>query len=477
MHVQDALGDWSARSGPLYARLAAAIGDAVESGDIPPGAALPPERSLAKRLAIGRSTVVHAYARLREQGVVSSRQGSGTWVTGASRIALADPPRESLRVAALRDPAALIDLATAALPAHPRLRGLIADLAGEDDKEAAALLDSPGYQPAGLPALRHALATRLTEQGLPTSADQVLITTGDQQALSLLAEHALHAGETAVVEDPTSPGMLDVLHGMQAVVRGARPVTDGHEDLLRLVDRCQPSLVYLMPTLGPQGRVLNRDARGWLARALADRDALVVDDVSQAGLAFAPEAPLAACAEGANLVTVGSLSKLHWGGLRLGWARGAASLIAGLARAKTRADLGTPVLDQLLAVRLLDIEDEIRADRLARLRDDLAHATATLPVALPDFRWQPPDGGLNLWLRLPAGTATAFSEVAARFGVAVVPGAVLSPRGLADDHIRLVYARPREVFDEGVRRLAAAWQRYRHAAVAGEAGQEAPVLL
>ena len=461
MNIHDALGDWSARPGPLYARLAAAIDAAIDRGDILAGTMLPPERALAVRLAVGRNTVVHAYARLRERGLVESRQGSGTWVAGADRTTGAEGPRAALAAAALRDPAALVDLATAALPAHGRMRGLVAAL-GQDDEEAAAVLDAPGYRPAGLPALRAALADRLTAQGLPTAADQVLVTTGDQQALSLLAGHALADRDTAVVEDPTSPGILDVLHGLPVIVRGARPVTTGTADLLRAVDRFRPGLVYLMPTLGPLGSVLDAEHRAGLVRALAERDVLVVDDVSQSGLAFEPAPPpLAAYAAAANLVTVGSLSKLHWGGLRLGWVRGSAPLVAALARAKARADLGTPVLDQLLATRLLAIEDEVRAERVDALRRQLAHATTVLSASLPELTWSPPAGGLNLWLRLPAGTATAFSEVALRCGVAVVPGAVLSPRGTADGHVRLVYARPPEVFDEGVQRLSTAWATYR----------------
>jgi DNA-binding GntR family transcriptional regulator len=96
MQFQDALGDWSARPGPLYARLAAAIRDAIARGDIPPGVALPPERSLARRLAIGRTTVTGAYAQLRQEDLVESRRGSGTSVHGAARAAFGEQPRASL---------------------------------------------------------------------------------------------------------------------------------------------------------------------------------------------------------------------------------------------------------------------------------------------------------------------------------------------------------------------------------------------
>jgi DNA-binding transcriptional MocR family regulator len=474
MQFHDALGDWSARPGPLYARLAASIREAVGRGDIPPGAALPPERSLARRLAIGRTTVTGAYAQLRSEELVESRQGSGTWVRGAARTTSGESPRESLPGAALRDAATFIDLATAALPAPQLMRSLLATISAD----AADVLETPGYLPGGLPALRNALAARLTAEGLTTSPDEILVTTGGQQALSLLCAHVLGPGDAAVVEDPTCPGILDVLHGLPVAIRSARPVAFDHGDVIRMADRSQARLVYVVPTLGPHGRVLGHADRAQLARALAGRAVLAVDDTGQAGLTFEPSPPpLAAFAQSPNLITIGSLTKLHWGGLRLGWIRGPASLIAGLTRAKVRTDLGSPVLDQMLAVRLLGSEDQIRGERLTTLRGCLRHAETLLPRLLPDFSWQPPEGGLNLWLRMPAGTGSAFTEVAARLGVAVVPGALLSHQAAADDHIRLAYVRPADVFEEGVRRLAAAWNHYQRAAGAPHTGHTAPVLI
>jgi DNA-binding transcriptional MocR family regulator len=474
MQFQDALGDWSARPGPLYARLAAAIRDAIARGDIPPGSALPPERSLAGRLAIGRTTVTGAYAQLHHENLVESRQGSGTWVRGAARAASGEPPRESLPGAALRDAATFIDLATAALPAPRLLRGLLESLA----TDTAGVLDSPGYLPSGLPALREALAGQLTADGLATSPDEVLVTTGGQQALFLVCEHVLGTGDAAVVEDPTGPGILDVLHGLPVAVRSAPPVAFEPGALVQAADRFQARLVYVMPTLGPHGRVLAHADRAQLARSLAERPLIAVEDIGQSGLTFEPPPPpLAACTQSPNLITVGSLTKLHWGGLRLGWIRGPASLIARLARAKVRTDLGSPVLDQVLAVRLLGSEDQIRAERLGLLQSSLRHAQTLLPRHLPEFTWQPPEGGLNLWLRLPAGTGSAFAEVAARLGVAVVPGALLSHLAASDDHIRLAYVRPPEVFEEGMRRLAVAWDHYRRNTATSPSSHAPPVLV
>ncbi|MFC7549781.1 PLP-dependent aminotransferase family protein [Plantactinospora sp. GCM10030261] len=462
MQLQDALGDWSTGSGPLYGRLADAIRSAIHRGDLPPGGALPAERALARRLAIGRGTVVAAYDVLRAEHLLDSRQGSGTWIRGAPRRPAAEEPPGVLRMAALRDATLLIDLATAALPATDRLREV---LAGLPDEETDGILDTPGYLPGGLPALRQSLADHLTRRDLPTAPDQILVTTGEQQALALLCEEVLHRGDTAVVEDPTNPGVLDILRGLPVEIVGVRAVTEDPIDLTRALERQPVRLVHLMPVLGPLGRVLDVATGARLARRLAGAGALVIEDTGQVGLAFRPAPPpLAAVVDAPNLVVIGSLSKLHWGGLRLGWIRGSAPLIARLTRAKARADLGTPVLDQIVATRLLAVEGDVRAARLVALRESLAHATDILPRVLPGFSWRPPDGGLGLWLRLPAGTATAFAEVATRFGVAVVPGAAFSAHGTTDDHLRLVYARPPEVFDEGVRRLAEAWSHYRRSA-------------
>lgn len=193
------------RDGPLYRRLAAAIAAAVESGELARGTMLPPERAMAHRLAVGRSTVVAAYELLRQDSVVQSRQGSGTCVAGSPPHDPVPGAADALASAALGPPSEVIDLATAALPAPPALRSVIDSLRADD----IDVLDSSGYSPAGLPTLRANLARYLTARGLPTEPDQLLITTGDQQALWLLCTYLLGDGGEVVVEDPTTGAPLD----------------------------------------------------------------------------------------------------------------------------------------------------------------------------------------------------------------------------------------------------------------------------
>jgi DNA-binding transcriptional MocR family regulator len=475
--VLGTLGDWGSREGPLYHRLAAALSDAIETGQIGRGTVLPPERALAQRLAIGRSTVVAAYELLREEGHIQSRRGSGSWVSGAAPHRDPAAALEGLPAAALRASGGLIDLATAARPAPPEVRAALVGLA----EDSAALFDSYGYSPAGLPDMHQAVARYLTAAGLPTDADQILITTGDQQAIWLLCQHLLADGGEAIVEDPTSPGILDVLRALPAPIRSAGPLAQpsGAAELVAAVARADAQLLYLLPTPNPRGEVASAQSRRELLQALRGRDVHVIEDLSAMDLVFEPAPPpLAALPGGERVICVGSMSKLLWGGLRIGFVRAAPTLIGRLTRLKIRVDLGTPLLSQLLAARLLDQVMDVRRDGLTQLRRQLDHSLVTVRRQLPDLELHEPAGGLNLWLKLPRGTSTAFVEVAARHGVAVVPGAALSHRGDSDNCLRVVYARAEVVFDEGILRLAAAWHSYSELSTTRPvAASEVPIVV
>ena len=161
---------------------------------------------------------------------------------------------------------------------------------------------------------------------------------------------------------------------------------------------------------------------------------------------------------------MGSLSKLFWGGLRVGWIRASEALLTRIARRKIIAALGGSVLSQLAAVRLLGRADEIRDLRCRELKEKLGTLTRLLTRHLPDWTWTPPSGGLSLWARLPRGNADEFAQVALRHGVSVVPGSLASPEGGAPDYLRLPFVLDPEPMEEGVRRMARAWASYGAAA-------------
>nr|WP_198151204.1 pyridoxal phosphate-dependent aminotransferase [Kibdelosporangium sp. MJ126-NF4] len=352
------------------------------------------------------------------------------------------------------DKADVIDLATLGLPAH----GLVRRLATQKRRQDAFgdAFDTAGAPPAGLPELREAVAAHLTSQGLSTTAGQVMITAGPGHTVALLAGRVARSRDRVVVEDPTSPQVLGALRASQMTLTAARPVTDGHDQLTRLLERRRVRLVHVMPTLGLRGQILNHEFRSRLAWAIADREALVIDDVSNAPLAFdTPPPPLAAYADASNMITIGSLATLHWGGMNVSWIRATPALINDL----TSAVVGTAasLFEQLLACQLLAVEEEIRLERIAWLRQCLTHASAILSARLPEFSWRQPAGGVCLWLRPP--TADFITDAVADHGVAVVPRSTVSPQSLPGD-FGIVYARKPDAFEEGVRRLAVAWRQF-----------------
>src|SRR4051795_462676 len=214
--------DWQRFDGPLYVQLTAALRMAIEAGERPAGRRLPPERILASYLIVGRRTVARAYEALSDRALVDRRQGAGTRVTGP--LVRVGDNRAAKRTTSLQrnivfaslgqSSTAVIDLlavyasggtAVTADALHAAAEA-IAKLSGEHH----------GYTPTGYEPLREAVAGRFRASGLPTTADQILITSGAQQAVTLVVSDFVHPGETAIVEDPTLPGVIDVFRTLGA---------------------------------------------------------------------------------------------------------------------------------------------------------------------------------------------------------------------------------------------------------------------
>ncbi|WP_431045537.1 PLP-dependent aminotransferase family protein [Streptomyces sp. P1-3] len=477
------LGDWMAGPGPLYGKLAHALHRAVLAGDLGSGARLPSERGLAKALGVSRATVVAAYDELRALGAVESRRGSGT------RIAARPVPRSAGRdgrVSGGRATALLqrlvdrrdetISLAMAAEPAAAEVREALHEVLCTD---LTGLMADTGYHPSGLPVLRRAAADHFAAAGLPTTPEQVLVTTGATQALGLVAQLYLRKGSGVVVECPSWPGCLDVFRAAGARPHAVPLDQDGIrvDGLAEALTRHRPELLYVTPTYhNPTGVLMSEGRRRRVAELCRRHAVPVLEDIAYdigVGQAAGEPAPIAAFAEpgakpgtdtrtgthtAAEVLTVGSLAKAVWGGLRIGWVRGPADVIGRLARLKALADLGSPVLDQALAARLLPRLDELKARRAVTLRRRLDHLEGLLAARLPAWQWSRPAGGSALWVRLPGDTdAQVYAQVALRHRVEVVPGAVTDASGAHDSHIRIPFSLPEDRLTDLANRLAAAW--------------------
>ncbi|MHB8620243.1 MAG: aminotransferase class I/II-fold pyridoxal phosphate-dependent enzyme, partial [Chloroflexota bacterium] len=159
------------------------------------------------------------------------------------------------------------------------------------------------------------------------------------------------------------------------------------------------------------------------------------------------------------VINVGSMSKVFWGGLRLGWVRASEQTIAQLASFKALADLGSPVLEQLIAARLMDHQPDVMRHWQRQIAVRLDCLTSALSDKLPDWTWERPRGGLSLWVRIP-GNGREFAETALRHGVAIVAGPAFSADESFADFIRLSFVLDPGRVEEAVTRLARAWRAH-----------------
>lgn len=465
------LGRWSAGRGPLYLLLAGRLRALIDDGDLPPGTPLPTDRALAAGLSAGRTTVVAAYDLLRDEGRLVRRQGSGTWVAGvpAGPLNATEPTVNPVFLHLLDPPDHVAQFACAGPTGAPpavisAYRSALTRLGGPD----------LGYHPAGHPRLRAALAERYTARGVPTTPAQILITTGGQQGLALLARALIAPGAEVLVQAPTYPGALEIFReSASALVPVSNTIAAYAGALAR-----RPAMAYLIAFChNPTGWTLPPEERAEIvAAALAGNVPLVVDDVLAelsfpsrpplSGAAGASPTPMAALAPDADaLITVGSLSKLVWGGLRIGWVRAQPALIGRLARLKAVIDLGSGVLDQLAAVELIARLDTLIEERAALLAERHDHLSTELREHLPEWRFEPAGGGQTLWVRLPHGDAASYAQVALRQGIAVLPGGSLDPSGGSNDHLRIPFVAEPAVLSAGVRAMAGAWRGFTGRAV------------
>lgn len=462
------LDAWSSGAGPLYRRLANALRTAINHGDLTFGEQLPPERVLASQLKISRSTVVAAYEVLVEEAMLERRQGSGTRVSSQ-----ATPSRRGNGLTSMLNrntvfrriidrPGGTVDL-TGAFLLEPG--GVPHELVRQVAEETANLAETSGYSPLGYAPLREAIATHMSSRGTPTTPDQILVTSGAQQAIWMAAWLFLQRGDSVLTENPTYPGALDVFTTLGARLVGVRTRRQG-VDIGMLAEQLAhrgAGMVYLIPTYqNPVGGVLSPAERRRLADLIQQHQVPLLEDDSLSGLTIVgePPPPVAAFAPGAPILTADSLSKLFWAGLRVGWLRGPESVIAQLARFKAVADLGGSLPAQVIASRLLTNYADFRRQRSTVITSRLDLVTRLLGEMLPEWAWDRPQGGLCLWVRLPYGSAAEFAQVALRTGVSIVAGSIASTDGSFDDHVRLPFGHRPDQLEEGIRRLARAWQIY-----------------
>jgi DNA-binding transcriptional MocR family regulator len=453
--LADLLPDLRRMPGPVYSALADAVTALVLDGRIATETRLPSERELATALCVSRATVTAAYDELRSSGFLTSRTGSGSFVT----VPAGSRPRTLLaRWTTLRSDAAdVIDLSCAALPAPPNL---LAEAVATAAARLGPYLVDAGYEPAGIPVLREAVAARFTARGVPTRPDQILVTNGSLHGLDLLLRLVLAPGDRVVTELPSYPGALDAIRANGGRLVPVPMAAEGGWHVAQLqatLRQTAARLAYLMPDYhNPTGALVPAADRREILRTARQTGTTVVIDESFVDLGYGTRERASAELD-PGVVTVGSLSKPIWGGLRIGWLRASTDLVHRLAALRTSIDMGGAILDQVVAADLVGLVDDIAAGRVGTLlpqRDALVEA---LRRELPDWRFTVPEGGLSLWAELPAPLSTALTMLAAQAGVVVVPGSRFGVDGTLERFLRLPFALPADRLVEAVRRLAEVW--------------------
>src|SRR3954465_6515747 len=456
---------------------------AIEDGKLEPAEKLPTTRALAAEAGVNHLTAARVYRRLAELGYVTASVGRGTFVRtlvpAASEgegddwqiWAMPDRPpsyseqvwEDAFRLA--REPG-IISLATGwpspSLYPVKQLAKITADVFREEGEAALSYLTAEGYYP-----LREQLAQKWR---FATDPEEIIVTSGAQQALDLVTRALLEPGDVAVIETPTYTGLLNTLRATGARVIGGPSARDGpalaapeHGPARHEIKLCALQTVSQNPT----GRDLSPERRERLAAPPRDRNFFVLEDGVYSDVRFDGEQPppLRELAPG-HVIYCDSMSKTVGGGLRMGWIAARGPVFDRLAMLKLNTDFHSNTLSQYITARFLEqggYERHIEASNpFYRERRDLL--MESLERHLPgEYRAEVPAGGHHVWMQLvrPVDERSLYRE-AVRAGVTFTPGASVTVERSAATTLRLSFSLvdPPEL-DEGVRGLARAIRELR----------------
>jgi DNA-binding transcriptional MocR family regulator len=438
---------------PLYRQLGDYVQRLIGSGDLRPGDRLPPTRELAGQIGLNRTTVSAAYEWLESEGLIQGAVGRGSFVLGGSpRLAGAAreidwsrsltpstfpssgaPAPNAIDFSSSRPSEQLFPLeefrkCCGEVLAHPKLQTLLQ-------------LGSPlGHAP-----LRAWLLARAKQQGTAGDSDDVLITNGCQQAVDILRRALTQPGTRVAIEEPVYPGLRNLFLDAGAELIGV-PVGDEGMDLagLRKALDAGAKVVVVTPSFqNPTGATIPPAARTALAAMTRASGAVVIENDIYSDLVYAGGSLPRLKSLDPNVILLGSFSKIAFPGIRVGWIIAPKPVIARAAELKQLTDLHT---DQLSQAFLLHFAESGRLARheatvIAAGREKLRAVGQACEKHLGMCRYTAPDGGMNMWIDLPAGMdAVALRGLARQAGVDYLPGRYFSVSRSLDSGLRLSFA-------------------------------------
>jgi len=456
------LADFGFRPDPaatqaIYLQLASALSDAIRAGNIPVGTQLPSERLYAQQLGVSRTTVTAAYQELMTTGMVRGHVGRGTVVISddpdrapAGAIAwsrLASRFARPIQSGHLSAASGLISFGNGWL--HASLIPSAALVASAEKAIEDSYVLTKAAPILGLPALREALVETLRASGVKATPDEILITSGAQQGLQVMARAFISPGDTVVCESPTWHGAFRAFRAAGAEVVGVAMDHEGVDpDALEdALARLRPKFVYLMPTFQcPTGRLMGLERRRRVIEICTRFRTPIIESHVYGDMAFGEPLPTLKSLDSAGIVIhQGSASKTISAALRLGWLVAPRAAMDLLGPVKASLDLSTPALTQ--AVLALFLRSGAYARHLPQFRKQLQKRRDALMAALashcPELRCVAPKGGIYLWALLPRPVlAHELEAAAATEGVSIRGGDAFLPDGGTSSHIRLCYAAP-----------------------------------
>jgi 2-aminoadipate transaminase len=449
---------------PLYRQLYQQFAVKIRSGELPRGERLPATRGLAGLLGLNRTTISAAYEMLESEGLIAGQVGRGSFVTGHSAAANGfvwnsllersdmpplghsagvpsgvptRPAGEVISFVMSRPSRALFPL--------DEFRASCAAVLKRQDLAAILQLGSPsGFEP-----LRRYLMEDARRQRLAGPGDDLIVTNGCQQSLDLIGRVMLRPGDTVAVEDPVYTGLKNLLAGMGAQLVGIPVGAEGLDiaQLERVFERQRPRFLVVTSNFqNPTGATLPLASRRELLEAARAARVPVVENDAYGDLRYEGE-PLPAIKqldENGGTVLLRSFSKVSFPGLRVGWVVGPKPLIDRLRQAKEAADLHTDQLSQAVLLEFAE-SGRLEAHRARVLQAGAERLAATLDACRrylpPNASWTRPQGGMNVWVRLPEPLdAGELLPRAQKEGVAYLPGRYFTVSRLEPGALRLSFA-------------------------------------
>ena len=437
---------------PLYRQLYAKIKDLIESGQISRGGRLPATRELAGQLGLNRTTVSAAYELLENEGLITGHVGRGSFVRGTESTPGLDW-RDILPQSPAAAPAAASTAQISFAASRPsellfpleEFRATCEEVIHGPDAQTILQLGSPsGYAP-----LRRYLIEQSRAEGVAHDPDDILITSGVQQAFDLLQRTLVANGETVLIEDPVYSGLRNVFARAGARIVGVPVGPNGLEldALERAIARERPRLLVVTSNFqNPTGATLPLASRKNILSMAQRGGVIIIENDIYGPLCYEgdPIAPIKHLDDSGHTVLLRSFSKLAFPGLRVGWIIAPRALMEKLTEAKQLSDLHTDQLSQAVLLRFAESERLENHRKLMltagreRLRAALGACEKYLPAGASFTR---PRGGMNLWVRLPqpldAGELLPRAE---REGVTYTPGRFFAVSRVEPSALRLSFA-------------------------------------